>query len=81
MATKKEIIYIARPGIIAFEWTPMENYLVTSEKYRTGVNENNLILWDAKTDGKMIRAFEWNSSANDGAKSIKFDPEEKFCAR
>jgi uncharacterized protein with WD repeat len=55
--------------------------LVTSEKYKIGLNENNLIVWDTKTDGRIIRAFEWNASAKDGAKSIKFDPEEKFCAR
>jgi len=37
-------------------------------------------MWDAK-DGKLITAFEWKNTAKDGPRSIKFDGDEKFCAR
>lgn len=37
-------------------------------------------MWNA-ADGKLITSFEWKNTAKDGPKSIKFDDEEKFCAR
>lgn len=37
-------------------------------------------VWNA-TDGKLVIAFEWKNTAKDGPKSIKFDDDEKLCAR
>ena len=39
-----------------------------------------MTIWDAKT-GKIAKAFEWKATAKDGAKSIKFDADEKYFAR
>lgn len=76
--TKKERLTIERKGIIALQWTPRETYLVSCEKQKP--NEKNLRVWDAKT-GELVLQFEWKNTAKDGPKSIKFDEEEKFCAR
>ena len=37
-------------------------------------------VWNA-TYGKLVIAFEWKNTAKDGPKSIKFDDDEKLCAR
>jgi len=80
METKEETLYIPRPKIIAFEWTPKGNYVISCEKFNPATEDTNLIVWDAKT-GEMALAFEWKNSAKDGAKSFKFDVDEKYCAR
>lgn len=80
METRMETLYIARPKIIAFEWTPRGNYIITCEKFNPRTEDKNLILWDSKT-GEMALAFEWRNSAKEGATSFKFDEEEKHCAR
>lgn len=76
--TKKERLTIERKGIIALEWTPKETYVISCEKQKP--NEKNLRVWDSKT-GEQVLAFEWKNTAKEGPKSIKFDEEEKFCAR
>lgn len=76
--SKKEILKIERKGIIALEWTPKETYVISCEKQKP--NEKNLRVWDAKT-GDLVLSFEWKNTAKEGPKSIKFDEEEKFCAR
>ena len=76
--SKKERLLIERRGIIALEWTPKETYVISCEKQKP--NENNLRVWDAKT-GELVMQYEWKNTAKDGPKSIKFDDEEKFCAR
>jgi hypothetical protein len=78
METKKERCTIERKGIIALEWTPRETYLISCEKQKK--DEKNLRVWDAKT-GALVSEYEWKNTAKDGPKSIKFDEEEKFCAR
>jgi uncharacterized protein with WD repeat len=80
METRKETLYIARPKIIAFEWTPKGNYVITCEKFNPTTEDSNLILWNAKT-GERAKAFEWRNSAKEGATSFKFDDDEKYCAR
>jgi uncharacterized protein with WD repeat len=80
METKQETLYIRRPKIIAFEWTPKGNYIISCEKFNSREEQKNLIVWDTKT-GEMALSFEWKNSAKDGAKSFKFDEDEKFCAR
>ena len=37
-------------------------------------------MWEVSS-GNMITSFEWKNTAKDGPKSIKFDVDEKFCAR
>lgn len=76
--SKKERLLIPKQGIVAFEWSPLENFFISCEKFREG--SNNLNVWDAAT-GENVRSLEWKSSAKDGPSSIKFDAEEKFCAR
>jgi len=76
--TKKERLFIEKRGIIALEWTPKETYVISCEKQRP--NEKNLKVWDSKT-GEAVMQFEWKNTAKDGPKSVKFDEEEKFCAR
>jgi len=76
--TKQERLTIERKGIIALEWTPRETYVISCEKQKP--NEKNLRVWDAKT-GEQVLQFEWKNTAKEGPKSIKFDDEEKFCAR
>jgi uncharacterized protein with WD repeat len=76
--SKKERLFVERKGIISMEWSPMETYVVTCEKARA--NERNLQVWDAKT-GELVVDYEFRNAAKEGAKSIKFDDEEKFCAR
>jgi uncharacterized protein with WD repeat len=78
VATKQERLKIEKKGIIAFEWSPKESYLISCEKQKE--NSKNLNVWDAQT-GKLIIEFEWKNTAKDGPKSVKFDSEEKFCAR
>lgn len=80
METKKESLYISRPKIIAFEWTPKGNYVITCEKFNAAAEAPNLTLWNAKT-GERTLAFEWRNSAKEGASAFKFDDEEKHCAR
>ena len=76
--TKKVLLDIERRGIIALEWTPKETYVISCEKQKPG--EKNLRVWDTKT-GELVISFEWKNTAKDGPKSVKFDEEEKFCAR
>ena len=80
METRKETLYISRPKIIAFEWTPKGNYVITCEKFNPAAEDANLILWNAKTGDRAL-AFEWRNSAKEGATSFKFDDDEKYCAR
>lgn len=56
----------------------MGSYVISCEKMKT--NDKNLIVWCAKT-GNKVASFEWKNTAKDGPKSIKFNNEEKFCAR
>jgi len=42
--------------------------------------ENNLFVWETQT-GTLVNSFDWNNKAQDGAVSVKFDLEEKFCAK
>jgi len=42
--------------------------------------EKNLIVWNA-ISGQKVAAFEWKNTAKDGPKSIKFNDDEKYCAR
>lgn len=79
IASKKERLFIERKGIIALEWSPKENYVISCEKQRKD-GEHNLCLWNS-TDGQLVTSFEWKNTAKEGPKSIKFDDEEKFCAR
>lgn len=37
-------------------------------------------MWDIK-DGKNVAVFDWLNQAKDGASSIKFDEDQKYCAR
>ena len=76
--SKKEVLYIAKKGIIALEWSSLETYVISCEKYKEGIK--NLNVWDAKT-GKLVLEFEWKNTAKEGPRSVKFDPEEKYCAR
>jgi len=39
-----------------------------------------LKVWNAK-NGELVTEFEWKNTAKEGPKSIKFDQDEKFCAR
>lgn len=60
------------------EWSPMETYVITCEKAKK--DEKNLQVWDATT-GQLVVDYDFRNAAKEGAKSIKFDEEEKFCAR
>lgn len=63
---------------MSLEWSPKETYIITCEKPKTGAK--NLVIWDSKT-GQLVAEFEWKNQAIDGPMSIKFDEDEKFCAR
>ena len=76
--TKEERLYIERKGIISMEWSPLDTFIVTCEKLKQ--NEKNLQVWDSKT-GELVQDFEYRNAPKLGAKSIKFDVDEKFCAR
>jgi hypothetical protein len=78
MDSKKEKLFISRKGVVALQWSPKETFIITSEKLKP--NEKNLKVWCAKS-GDLIIDFEWKNTAKDGAKSLKFDDEEKFCSR
>lgn len=75
---KEERLFISKKGIIALEWTPKGTYVITCEKLKQ--NEKNLKVWNSTT-GELTMEFEWKNTAKEGPKSIKFDEEEKFCAR
>lgn len=62
------------------EWSPKETYLITCEKFNKVTEEDNLLLWDAKT-GDKVASFQWKNTAKDGPKVMVFDSEERFCAR
>lgn len=79
IASKQERLFIKRKGVIALQWSPKESYVISCEKQRKD-GEQNLCVWNA-ADGKLVIAFAWNNTAKDGPKSIKFDDDEKFCAR
>ena len=76
--SKKEVLHIPKKGVIALDWSPLENFVISCEKYKEG--QKNLSVWDAKT-GNLVLDFEWKNTAKDGPNSVKFDPEEKYCAR
>jgi len=83
--TKQVTAVVSRKGIVSVQWSPKETYLVTCEKIKTNQTFKNLNVWNvsslaSKTD-EPEKSFEWANSAKDGASSIKFDPEEQFCAR
>lgn len=67
-----------RKGIIALEWSPKATYLISCEKQKG--ESKNLVIWDAKT-GEIAADFEWKNTVKDGPKSIKFNENERFCAR
>jgi len=79
VSTKKISVFIERTGISALEWSPQGTYVISCERIRAGV-KNNLIVWNAST-GEKVAEFEWKNTAKDGPKSVKFNKEEKFCAR
>jgi uncharacterized protein with WD repeat len=76
--TKQELLKIEKKGIIALEWSPLSSFVISCIKHKEG--QNNLELWDSKT-GSLVYSCEWKNFAKDGPKSIKFDSQEKFCAR
>lgn len=76
--TKQESQFIQRKGIIALEWSPLETYVISCEKFKEGIN--NLNVWDIAS-GKLVLQGEWKNTAKDGPKSIKFDENERFCVR
>ena len=45
--TKREIKTIEKRGIIALEWSPQENFVISCTKYKEGLN--NLNVWDVKS--------------------------------
>jgi uncharacterized protein with WD repeat len=67
-----------RPGVNSLGFSPRDSYVITCEKYQQG--DKNLIIWDSKT-GKELVEFEWKKASKEGPKSIKFSPDERFCAR
>jgi len=76
--SKKRRLFIERRGIIALEWSPRENFVISCEKQKEGLK--NLNVWDANT-GQLVIDFEWKNTAKEGPRSVKFDSDEKFCAR
>ena len=74
----QQLRLIEKKSIIAMEWSPKEKYIITCQKFKEG--KKNLDIWEAST-GKLVTSFEWKNTAKDGPKSIKFDVDEKFCAR
>jgi len=78
VASKKEVVTIERKGITALLWSPRGTYVISCEKLKG--NDKNLKIWNPTT-GENVASFEWKNAAKDGPKSIKFDIEEKFCAR
>lgn len=76
--SKAERLFVEKKGIISMEWSTRESYVLTCGKLRA--NEKNLNVWDSST-GELVVDFEYRNAAKEGAKSIKFDEEEKFCAR
>jgi WD40 repeat protein len=78
VVSKQELRIIEKKGIIAMEWSPKGSYVITCTKFKEG--GNNLEVWSAETGNKIFEC-EWKISAKEGPKSIKFDENEKFCAR
>lgn len=76
--SKQELRIIEKKGIIALEWSPKGTFLITCTKFKEG--SNNLEVWSAETGGKIFEC-EWKISAKEGPKSLKFDENERFCAR
>lgn len=73
--------YIEKAGVASIEWSPQESYLITCAKDPTkSVQSQNLSIWDVQS-GTQVNCFDWRNQAQDGAASIKFDDEQKFCAR
>lgn len=67
---------LARKGIQAVKWSPLNSMIVTCEKY---CGEKNLLVWDSKT-GKIKASFEWMNTIKAGVNSIVFSEDEKFVA-
>lgn len=78
IASKQERLFIEQRGILALEWSPKESFVISCEKQKEGFK--NLQVWDANT-GKLVIDFEFKNTVEEGPKSVKFDEEEKFCAR
>lgn len=76
--TKEVMKSIEKKGVIALEWSPKSTYVITCTKFREG--QNNLHVWNA-TSGDLVYECEWKNTAKDGPQSIKFDEQERFCAR
>lgn len=76
----KIVFKIECPGIASLEWSPKDTYLIGCEKNAVNSNKNTIYVWETK-NGDLVRKFDWQNKAQDGAVSIKFDLEEKFAAR
>jgi uncharacterized protein with WD repeat len=76
--TKEVLMIIEKRGIISLEWSPKSTFVISCTKCKEG--SNNLNVWDV-TSGKLVYECEWKNTAKEGPKSIKFDDQERFCAR
>lgn len=69
---------IEKRGIIALEWSTKATFVISCTKFKEGAN--NLHVWEVSS-GSLVYECEWKNTAKDGPKSIKFDEQERFCAR
>ena len=73
MKEKKEKLMILRNGIGGINFSPLDTYLITCEKFTQG--EKNLMIWNMKS-GKEEAQFEWKKTSKEGPRSLKFTKDE-----
>jgi len=78
MASGQEVTQIVKEGVSALEYSPLDTYLISCEKYSHG--KKNLVVWSSH-NGKELASFEFKKSSKEGTKSLKFTKDERFCAR
>lgn len=75
---KESRLILKQTPISALNFSPMDTYFTTCEKFVQG--QKNLIVWEVAT-GTEVGYFEWKKGSKEGTKSIKFTEDEKYCAR
>lgn len=64
---------IARIDVPVMKFSPLEDYLVTYEKFKSG---DNLFFWNLLNGGKLEASFEWKRpNAKEALDHVQFNQE------
>jgi hypothetical protein len=78
--TGLQTIMIANLGYTAFEWSPLETYLVAVAQFNNANPSKNMHVIRV-ADGEVLSEFEWRKTPKDGPASFFWAPDESYCMR